>query len=193
MTAVADSLAASGQAAQQPVNPIVSALQGQGMLLHLHPLCMHSARVSHTTCLPHVILEGPVLDACESHFAGVHRLRHAHAGADVAKSLGAPVEPDSCALAALAVRRALHLVAACMHVPAVHASMLEQSGLLQPPNTAQVVMVHTQPSCSLHRAECHMELARQNSSIFCLRHGCADSCRCLWHCRECRPGTYEAI
>ena len=51
------------------------------------------------------------------------------------------MEPDSCALAALAARRALHLVAACMHVPAVHASMLERSGLLQPPNTAQVVMV----------------------------------------------------
>lgn len=36
MTAVADSLAASGQAAQQPVNPIVSALQGQGMLYRSH-------------------------------------------------------------------------------------------------------------------------------------------------------------
>lgn len=72
-----------------------------------------------------------------------------HACADVAKSLGAQVEPDSCALAALAARRALHLVAACMHVPAVHASMLEQNGLLQPPSTAQVVMVHH--PCILHK------------------------------------------
>ncbi len=35
LTGVADSLAASGQAAVQPVNPIVSALHGQGMF-HLH-------------------------------------------------------------------------------------------------------------------------------------------------------------
>ena len=51
------------------------------------------------------------------------------------------MEPDSCALAALAARRALHLVAACLHVPAVHAHMLEGTGLLQPPTTAQVIMV----------------------------------------------------
>ena len=51
------------------------------------------------------------------------------------------MEPDSCALAALAARRALHLVAACLHVPAVHAHMLEESGLLQPPTTSQMMMV----------------------------------------------------
>ena len=67
--------------------------------------------------------------------------REFHLYTDVAMSLGAPVEPDLCALAALAARRALHLVAACLHVPAVHAHMLEQSSQLQPPSTAQVVMV----------------------------------------------------
>ena len=77
--------------------------------------------------------------------AHAHALTNYICYADVAKSFGAPVEPDSCALATLAARRALHLVAACMHVPAVHASMLEQSGLLQPPSTAQVVMVRTHP------------------------------------------------
>lgn len=65
--------------------------------------------------------------------------------ADVAKSLGGPVEPDSCALAALGARRALHLVAACMHVPALHAHMLEESGLLQPPSSPQMIAVR----CSL--------------------------------------------
>ena len=60
------------------------------------------------------------------------------------------MEPDACALAALAARRALHLVAACMHVPAVHAHMLEQSGLLQPPNTAQLVMVCTRSAVCMH-------------------------------------------
>ena len=72
----------------------------------------------------------------------LHTLSACHGfRADVAKSLGAPVEPDSCALAALAARRALHLVAACLHVPAVHAHMLEETGLLQPPTTSQIVMV----------------------------------------------------
>ena len=45
------------------------------------------------------------------------------------------------ALSTLAARRALALVAAVMHVPAVHATLLEQQGLLQPPTTPSVIMV----------------------------------------------------
>ncbi len=57
------------------------------------------------------------------------------------KSLGATPEPDIVALSTLAARRALALVAAVMHVPAVHATLLEQQGLLQPPTTPAVIMV----------------------------------------------------
>ena len=46
LNAVADSLAASGRAAQQPANPIVSTLQGQGALTILtcasKDTCAHS-------------------------------------------------------------------------------------------------------------------------------------------------------
>ena len=94
----------------------------------------------------------------------MHELSYTRLCIDVAKSLGAPVEPDCCALAALAARRALHLVAACMHVPAVHASMLEQSGLLQPPSTAQAVMVLSCTAYSLHEAH-HLCAASQSPLI----------------------------
>ncbi len=59
------------------------------------------------------------------------------------KSLGANPEPDTVALSILAARKALALVAAVMHVPAVHATLLEQQGLLQPPTTPALIMVRT--------------------------------------------------
>ena len=42
LTAVADSLSASGQAAVQPVNPIVSALHGQGTFRLPDTHCCHA-------------------------------------------------------------------------------------------------------------------------------------------------------
>ncbi|CAL8468510.1 g8050 [Coccomyxa elongata] len=63
-------------------------------------------------------------------------------GQDVTKSLGANPEPDTVALSILAARKALALVAAVMHVPAVHATLLEQQGLLQPPTTPALIMAH---------------------------------------------------
>lgn len=65
-------------------------------------------------------------------------------GQDVWTSLGggAHTEPDGGALAMLAARRALVLIAAIMHVPAVHATLLEQQGLLQPPSTAAAIITH---------------------------------------------------
>lgn len=47
------------------------------------------------------------------------------------------------ALSILAARKTLALVAATMHVPAVHATLLEQQGLLQPPTTPALIMVRT--------------------------------------------------
>ena len=74
------------------------------------------------------------------------------------------MEPDSCALAALAARRALHLVAACLHVPAVHAHMLEEASLLQPPSTPQIVMV----SGAAHRGNaepCVLQSSRHEQGL----------------------------
>ncbi len=110
--------------------------------------CHHASPIS----IPHRLSADGLHGAATAASYQCARAQTTHMYADVAKSLGAPVEPDSCALAALAARRALHLVAACMHVPAVHASMLEQSGLLQPPSTAQAVMVRSHTACSLYQA-----------------------------------------
>lgn len=76
------------------------------------------------------------------------------------------------ALSTLAARRALALVAAVMHVPAVHATLLEQQGLLQPPTTPSVIMVtaHIRPF-----VKCHSACVPNSSSINALR-----SSRAVW-------------
>ena len=88
------------------------------------------------------------------------------------RSLGANPEPDTVALSTLAARRALALVAAVMHVPAVHATLLEQQGLLQPPTTPSVIMVtaHIRPF-----VKCHSACVPNSSSINALR-----SSRAMW-------------
>ena len=58
---------------------------------------------------------------------------------DIAAALGGAADPDACSVAALASRRVLPLLAAALHVPAVHGALLEQAGLLQPPATPAVI------------------------------------------------------
>lgn len=78
------------------------------------------------------------------------------------KSLSATQEPDTVALSMLAARKTLALVAAVMHIPAVHATLLEQNGILRPPSTPNIVMVicpqlpfnlHISDSAALHTSE----------------------------------------